>query len=87
MLDSFKISEEVKNMSEDELDKSIAILEAKAIEEGKNILCMQAFSISAYPCTLPIFFRLILPTKAWDQANLCLLPFPVPRRWNDEKRN
>lgn len=35
--DSFKISEEVKNMSEDELDKSIAILEAKAIEEGKNI--------------------------------------------------
>lgn len=35
--DHFEMSEEVKNMSEEELDRRIAILEEKAIEEGENI--------------------------------------------------
>lgn len=35
--DHFKISEEVENMSEEELDRRIAILEKKAIEGAKNI--------------------------------------------------
>lgn len=35
--DSFEISEEVKNMPEEELDCRIAILEQQAIEDGKNI--------------------------------------------------
>lgn len=35
--DHFEISEEVENMSEEELDQRIAILEKKAIEEAKNI--------------------------------------------------
>ncbi len=35
--DHFEISEEVENMSEEELDRRIAILEKKAIEEAKNI--------------------------------------------------
>lgn len=35
--DHFEISEEVKNMSGEELDHRIAILEAKAIEAGKDI--------------------------------------------------
>lgn len=35
--DSFKISEEVENMSEEEMDRRIKLLEAKGREEGKNI--------------------------------------------------
>lgn len=35
--DHFEISEKVENMSEEELDRRIAILEKKAIEEAKNI--------------------------------------------------
>lgn len=35
--DVFKISEEVENMTEEELDHRIAILEAEAIEAGKDI--------------------------------------------------
>ena len=35
--DYFEISEEVENMSEEELDRRIAILEKKAIEGAKNI--------------------------------------------------
>ncbi len=35
--DHFEISKEVENMSEEELDRRIAILEKKAIEEAKNI--------------------------------------------------
>lgn len=35
--DHFEISEEVENMSEEELDRKIAILKKKAIEETKNI--------------------------------------------------
>ena len=35
--DHFEISEEVKNMSEEELDYRIAILEAEAIDAGKDI--------------------------------------------------
>lgn len=35
--DHFEISEKVENMSEEELDRRIAILEQKAIEEAKNL--------------------------------------------------
>ena len=35
--DHFEISEEVKNMTEEDLDHRIAILEAEAIELGKDI--------------------------------------------------
>lgn len=35
--DSFKISKEVENMSEEEMDRRIKLLEAKGREEGKNI--------------------------------------------------
>ncbi|MFG6395340.1 MAG: hypothetical protein K1W24_14355 [Lachnospiraceae bacterium] len=35
--DHFEISKEVENMSEEELDRRIAILEKKAMEEAKNI--------------------------------------------------
>ena len=35
--DSFKIPEEIQNMSEEEMDRQIAILEAKGREEGKSI--------------------------------------------------
>ncbi len=35
--DHFEISKEVENMSEEELDRRIAILEQKAIEEAKNL--------------------------------------------------
>ena len=35
--DHFDISEKVENMSEEELDRRIAILEKKAIDEAKNI--------------------------------------------------
>lgn len=36
--DHFEIPEEIKKLSEEELDRRIAILEKKAIEEAKNIL-------------------------------------------------
>lgn len=35
--DNFRISEEIENLSEAELDRRIAILEQEAIDEGKNI--------------------------------------------------
>lgn len=35
--DHFEISEEIQNMSEKELAREIAILEAEAIEAGKDI--------------------------------------------------
>ena len=35
--DTFEIPEEIRNLSKEELDRRIAILEKKAIEEGKNI--------------------------------------------------
>ena len=35
--DHFEISEEIKNMTEEELEHRIAILEAEAIEAGKDI--------------------------------------------------
>lgn len=35
--DTFTIPEEIKKLSREELDRRIAILEKKAIEEAKNI--------------------------------------------------
>lgn len=35
--DSFEISEKVRNMSDEEMDRQIAILEAKGREERKKI--------------------------------------------------
>jgi len=35
--DAFKISEEIENMSEEELEHRIMILEAEALEAGKDI--------------------------------------------------
>jgi len=35
--DHFEIPEEIKNLSREELDRRIAILEKEAIEEAKNI--------------------------------------------------
>ena len=35
--DHFEIPEEIKRLSREELDRRIAILEKKAIEEAKNI--------------------------------------------------
>ena len=35
--DHFEIPEDIKSLSREELDRRIAILEKKAIEEGKNI--------------------------------------------------
>lgn len=35
--DNFRISKEIENLSEEELDRRIAVLEKAAIEKGKDI--------------------------------------------------